>query len=64
MEDNGNLIESTAWNAQGGWQFEGAWKPKLSYRYAIFEGDNPNTQKNEAFDGLWTGFYDWYLVAG
>ena len=59
MEDNGNLIESTAWNAQVGWQFEGAWKPKLSYRYAIFEGDNPNTQKNEAFDGLWTGFYDW-----
>jgi len=59
MEDNGNLIESTAWNAQVGWQFEGSWKPKLTYRYAIFEGDDPNTQKNEAFDGLWTGFYDW-----
>ena len=35
------------------------WKPKLSYRYAIFEGDDPNTEANEAFDGLWTGFYDW-----
>ena len=43
MEDNGDLIDSTAWNAQVGWQFEGAWKPKLSYRYAVFEGDDPNT---------------------
>jgi hypothetical protein len=59
MEDNDDLIDSTAWNALVGWQFEGAWKPKLSYRYAIFEGDDPNTTTNEAFDGLWTGFYDW-----
>ena len=58
-EDNGDLINSDAWNAEVGWQFEGAWKPKLSYRYAFFEGDDPNTTKNEAFDGLWTGFYDW-----
>ena len=58
-ESNGNLIDSNAWNAQVGWQFEGAWKPKVSYRYAVFEGDDPNTAKNEAFDGLWTGFYDW-----
>ncbi len=59
MEDNGDLIDSTAWNAQVGWQFDGPWKPKLSYRYAVFEGDDPNTEANEAFDGLWTGFYDW-----
>jgi hypothetical protein len=59
MEDNGDLIDSTAWNAQVGWQFEGAWTPKLTYRYAVFEGDDPDTAKNEAFDGLWTGFYDW-----
>jgi len=58
-EDNGDLINSDAWNAEIGWQFEGAWKPKVSYRYAIFEGDNPTSAKNEAFDGLWTGFYDW-----
>ena len=25
----------------------------------MFEGDDPNTPKNEAFDGLLTGFYDW-----
>jgi len=58
-EDNGDLIDSDAWNAELGWQFEGAWKPKVSYRYAVFEGDDPNTTDNEAFDGLWTGFYDW-----
>jgi hypothetical protein len=59
MEDNGDLIDSTAWNAQVGWQFEGNWKPKLSYRYAVFEGDDPNSTANESFDGLWTGFNDW-----
>ena len=58
-EDNGDLINSDAWSAQAGWQFEGAWKPKLTYRYAVFEGDDPNTTQNEGFDGLWTGFYDW-----
>jgi hypothetical protein len=58
-EDNGVLLDSSAWNALVAWQFDGAWKPKLSYRYAVFEGDNPNTPKNEAFDGLLTGFYDW-----
>ena len=59
MEDNGDLIDSTAWNALAGWQFEGAWTPKLSYRYSVFEGDDPNTTANEGFDGLWTGFSDW-----
>ncbi len=58
-EQNGDLLDSTAWNALVAWQFEGAWTPKLSYRYAFFEGDDPNTPKNEAFDGLFTGFYDW-----
>ena len=35
------------------------WQPKLSYRYAVFEGDDLTTPENEAFDGLFTGFYDW-----
>ena len=35
------------------------WKPKLSYRYAFFEGDDPATSTNEAFDPLFPGFYDW-----
>jgi hypothetical protein len=58
-EENGTLIDSTAWNLQAAWQFDSSWKPKLSYRYAIFEGDDPATAENEAFDGLLTGFYDW-----
>ena len=33
--------------------------PRISYRYAIFEGDDAGTAANEAFDGLFTGFYDW-----
>ena len=36
-----------------------AWKPKLSYRYAFFEGDDPATATNEGFDSLIPGFYDW-----
>lgn len=59
MQDNGDLIDSTAWNAQLGWQFGSAWSPKLSYRYAVFEGDDPDTVANESFDSLWPGFYDW-----
>lgn len=58
-EDNGSTLDSTAWNALIAYQLETAWKPKISYRYAIFEGDDPNTSKNEGFDGLLTGFYDW-----
>jgi hypothetical protein len=58
-EDNGTKLDSDAWNIQVAWQFESAWKPKLSYRYSFFQGDDPTTSKNEAFDGLLTGFYDW-----
>ena len=36
-----------------------AWKPRLSYRYAYFEGDDPATPTNEGFDSLLPGFYDW-----
>jgi len=59
QEDNGELLDSTAYNALVAWQFEDSWKLKLSYRYAFFEGDDPDTVENEAFDGLFTGFYDW-----
>ncbi|MBB6095161.1 hypothetical protein HNQ60_004051 [Povalibacter uvarum] len=59
QEDNGDLRDSTAYNALVAYQFESSWKPKLSYRYAYFEGDDPNTAKDESFDGLYTGFYDW-----
>ena len=58
-EDNGDALDSTAWNALAAYQFSSAWQLLLSYRYALFEGDDPATARNEAFDGLLTGFYDW-----
>jgi hypothetical protein len=59
QEDNGDALDSMAWNALVAWQFDTSWQPKLSYRYAFFEGDDPDTTANEGFDGLFTGFYDW-----
>ena len=58
-ETNGNALDSYAWNILVAYKFPWRWEPKLSYRYAFFQGDNPSTVKNEGFDGLATGFYDW-----
>jgi hypothetical protein len=58
-EDNGNLLDSNAWTALVAYQFGGRGSPKLSYRYAFFEGDDPTTFVDEAFDPLFPGFYDW-----
>ena len=59
-EKNRDILESTAWYALGAYQFSKlGWKPKFSYRYASFDGDNPSTPKSEAFDPLFLGFYDW-----
>jgi hypothetical protein len=59
-ERNGDALDSNAWTAQGAYQLSSApWKPKLSYRYAAFQGDKPNTAANEAFDPLLLGFSDW-----
>jgi len=60
MEDNGDLRKSTAWNALGSYELSKvSWKPKISYRYAFFQGDDPATAANEEFDMLLPGFYDW-----
>lgn len=59
QEDNGDALDSTAWNALVAYQLDSTWAPKISYRYSVFEGDDPSTAKNEGFDGLFTGFYDW-----
>src|SRR5690606_31802628 len=58
-ESNGDLLDSNAWSVLAAYQLDSGWKPKFSYRYAIFEGDDPATAKNEAFDSLLTGFSDW-----
>jgi alginate export protein len=59
-EANGDLLKSDAWTALAAYQLSKlAWKPKISYRYAYFEGDKPNTTTHEGFDMLLPGFYDW-----
>ena len=59
-ERNGEALDSNAWTLQGGYQLSAiGWKPKLSYRYAFFQGDDPETTANEGFDPLLLGFYDW-----
>jgi Alginate export len=59
-ERNSAALASNAWTLQGAYQLSDvAWKPKLSYRYAFFQGDDPDTASNEAFDPLFPGFYDW-----
>ena len=60
LEDNGDRMSSTAWIAQVAYQLSGVrWQPTLGYRYSFYEGDDPATAKNEAFDSLLPGFYDW-----
>jgi hypothetical protein len=59
-EDNGDILGATAWTAQASYEFtKTKWKPRVSYRYASFSGDDPGTAKSEAFDPLIPGFYDW-----
>ena len=59
-ERNGDALHSNAWTFQGAYELSDVtWKPKLSYRYAFFQGDDPATASNESFDPLFLGFYDW-----
>ncbi len=59
-ERNGEALDSNAWTVQGAYELsETTWTPTLSYRYAFFQGDDPDTAANEAFDPLFLGFYDW-----
>jgi hypothetical protein len=59
-ERNGDALDSNAWTLRTAYDLIGAaWQPTLSYRYAYFQGDDPETASNEAFDPLFLGFYDW-----
>lgn len=59
-EENGDELASTAWSAQLSYTLlDMGWTPKVSYRYAFFEGDDPATERNEGFDMLYPGFHDW-----
>jgi hypothetical protein len=59
LERNSDALHSEAYNLLVGYQLGTRWMPKVSYRYAYFQGDKPTTAANESFDGLLTGFYDW-----
>jgi hypothetical protein len=53
--DNFNMAANAAWG-QIGYTFRDLpWTPTLSYRYAYFSGDNPNTSAFERFDPLLSG---------
>ncbi len=59
-ERNAELLDSNAWTAQAAYALNSvAWTPTLTYRYAFFEGDDPATPVDEAFDPLFPGFNDW-----
>ena len=59
-ERNGDALDSNAWTAQGTYELSDVtWKPTFTYRYAFFQGDDPATAADEAFDPLFLGFYDW-----
>jgi hypothetical protein len=60
LEENGSALSATAWNAQVAYKLSKvSWTPQLSYRYSLFEGDNPDTARSEGFDSLFPGFHDW-----
>lgn len=53
--DNFDMAANAAW-AQIGYTFQDvSWAPTLSYRYAYFSGDDPNTSAFERFDPLLSG---------
>jgi hypothetical protein len=59
-EANGDAFASNAWTVQAAYELSDVvWTPTLSYRYAFFEGDDPVSATNEAFDPLFPGFHDW-----
>jgi hypothetical protein len=59
-ERNGDLLRSHAWTLQGSYTMnDRVWTPAFTYRYAFFQGDDPETSPNEDFDPLLPGFYDY-----
>jgi hypothetical protein len=59
-QDNDDLLDAAGWYLSAGYDWKDApWTPALTYRYAAFDGDDPNSAKSEDFDPLFYGFYDW-----
>jgi hypothetical protein len=59
-ERNEDRLDANAWTAQASYTLSSVrWTPSLAYRYAFFEGDDPDTPVSEGFDPLMPGFHDW-----
>jgi hypothetical protein len=58
-EHNGSALDATGWTIQAGYEIPIAWTPRISYRFAFFQGDDPATSKSEAFDAWFMGASDW-----
>ena len=60
-EENGSRAQALGYALQAGYKVTEWWgTPSISYRYAYFSGDDPDTEnKNEAFDPLAYGGSDW-----
>lgn len=54
-------MQAQAWYGTAGYIWDSLpWSPSISYRYASFSGDDPDTDTFERFDGLMTnGFGNW-----
>lgn len=61
LEENGNTQEGHGFYGEIGYDFgeTAPWAPYVSYRYAHFSGDDPDTSEDDGFDPLFYGFTDW-----
>jgi hypothetical protein len=64
LEEN-DQIDADGWYAQVAYSFsdEATWTPEVSYRFAQFSGDDPDTEDDELFREIAYGFTDygsWY----
>lgn len=59
-DDDGGDVDNAAlgWYLEAAWTFaQLPWSPVLSYRYAHFSGDEPDSADNETYRFLFYGFY-------
>ena len=59
IEDS-STIEAEGWYGEVAWNFsDAAWAPRVSYRYADFDGDDPDTVTDERFREIAYGYTDY-----
>ncbi|MCK5354542.1 MAG: hypothetical protein KAJ63_05450 [Methyloprofundus sp.] len=60
FEQNDALFQSNGGFAKISYEFQDTpWTPSLSFRFAGFQGDDPDTEQNEGFSSLAYGMSDW-----